>query len=346
MQPAGTLSSMLHSIQRLIMIAAMGTAVACGHATAPVVVAIVTPSITPSSVPSPDATPGGAEPTPFTIPGVLACRAADLEVVVKVANPSYIGDGPLDTSSWGLTMTDVGSRPCFVGPTPDVAFFTSSGQIGIPKSPPWAGEIVYLTPTNPAPPYFGSAIGEIDVDPCHLAQPVDYMLVNLGETLGSVRVTPGPAGGWGTACPVGGEKYFTELYGLPNDGSTGGYAPRTETKITAPPAARPGERVDFTVTLVNQAVAGTGIGSPPINPTWTFARCPMFYQEVEGVIETFQTSLLDCAHAKPIPAGGSETFDMHIDIPANAKPGPATLIWSIVGSPASYQEGTSYLPIA
>jgi len=337
---------MLRSIRRVIMLAALATAVACGRATAPAVAAMVTPAPVPSTATSPDATPG-AEPTPFTIPGVLACRAADLDVVVKVANPSYVGDGPMNTSSWELTMTDVASRPCFVGPTPDVSFFTPSGQTTISKGPPWPGAIVYLSPAKePAPPYFGSATGEIDVDQCHLAQPIDYMLVNLGETLGSVRVAPGPAAGWGTSCPVGGENYFTELYGLPNDGSIGGYAPRTETTVTAPPTARPGERVNFTVTLVNQPVVGTGIGSPPINPTWTFARCPMFYDEVEGVVGTFQIALLDCAKAKPIPAGGSETFDMHIDIPADATPGPATLIWSIVGSPALYQEGTSYLPIA
>ncbi len=336
---------MLLGIRRLIVLATLGTTFACGRTTAPTVVAIVTPAPVPSTATSTDAA-SGAGPRPFTIPGVLACRAADLDVVVKVANPSYIGDGPMNTSSWALTMTDVGSRPCFVGPSPDVSFFTSSGQLPIRKGPPWSGEIVYLSPAKePAPPYFGSATGEIDVDQCHLAQPVDYLLVNLGETLGSVRVSPGPAAGWGTSCPVGGESYFTELYGLPNDGSIGGYAPRTETTVTAPPTARPGERVNFTVTLVNQAVAGLGLGSPATNPTWTFARCPMFYKEVEGVVGTFQTSLLDCANAKPIPAGGSETFDMHIDIPADAQPGPATLIWSIVGSRALYQEGTSYLPI-
>jgi hypothetical protein len=338
---------MLYGIRRLIMLAALGTVVACGRTTAPEVVAIVTPAPVPSTATSPDATPG-AEPTPFTIPGVLACRAADLDVVVKVANPSYVGAGPMNTSGWDLTMTDVGSRPCFVGPTPDVSFFTSSRQISIPKDPPWPGAIVYLSPParEPSPPFFGTATGEIDVNPCHLAQPVETMLVSLGETLDSVRVTPGPAAGWGTSCPVAGETYFTELYGVPNDGSIGGYAPRTETTVTAPPSARPGERVNFTVTLVNQAAASLGIGTPPINPTWTFARCPMFYDEVEGVVGTFRTSLLDCANAKPIPAGGSETFDMHIDIPTDAKPGPATLIWSIFGSPALYQEGTSYLPIA
>jgi hypothetical protein len=336
---------MLRGFRFVMVLAALGSAVACGPATDPPVVAIVTPAPIPGTAISPEPIPG-ATPTPFTLPGVLACRPADLDVVVKVADPSYIDAGPKDTSSWDLTVTDTGTHPCFVGPTPDVSFFTSSGQISIHKTSPWPGEIVYLSPIKePAPPYFGSAIGEIDVNPCHLAQPVDSMLVNLGETLGSVRVSPGPAGGWGTACPVGGETYFTELYGLPYDGSIGGYAARTQTNLTAPSSARPGERVNFRVTLLNEAVAGLGLGNPSPNPTWTFTPCPMFYDEVEGVVGTFHVSSLDCASARPIPSGGSETFDMHIDIPSDATPGPATLIWSIVGSPATYQKGTSYLPI-
>jgi hypothetical protein len=36
---------------------------------------------------------------------------------------------------------------------------------------------------------------------------------------------------------------------------------------------------------------------------------------------------------------------MVIDIPMDAKPAPATLIWSIVGSPEYYQEGSRYLPV-
>ncbi len=338
---------MPHGPRCLILLAALGTAVACGRITAPGVAAIVTPAPVQSIPTSRDANPG-AEPTPFTIRGVVACRPADLDVVVKVADPSYVGEGPMNTSSWDLTMTDAGSRPCFVGPTPDVSFFTSTGPIPIAKELPWAGDIVYLSPRNaePAPPFFGSATGEIDVDPCHLAQPVDSMLVDLGETLGSVRVAPGPAAGWGTPCPVRGETYFTELYGVPNDGSIGGYAPLTQTKLAAPPTARPGERVTFSVTLVNEPANRSGIGNLPTNPTWTFGSCPMFYDEVEGVVGTFHIALLDCASARPIPAGASETFDMQLDIPVDARPGPATLIWSIVGSPAMYQKGTSYLPIA
>ena len=81
-----TLSSMPHGPRCLILLAALGTAVACGRITAPGVAAIVTPAPVQSIPTSRDANPG-AEPTPFTIRGVVACRPADLDVVVKVADP-------------------------------------------------------------------------------------------------------------------------------------------------------------------------------------------------------------------------------------------------------------------
>ena len=47
-----------------------------------------------------------------------------------------------------------------------------------------------------------------------------------------------------------------------------------------------------------------------------------------------------------IQASGAAWRSQPADIPADARPGPATLIWGIVGSPTIYQKGTSYLPIA
>ena len=264
---------------------------------------------------------------------------------MHVADPSYVNTGPMNTSFWEIDVRDIGSRPCFVGPTPDVAFYSVSGLDSIPKTQPWPGDIVYLSPkSDPAPPYFGSATGEIDVHPCHL-QPVVSMRVEFGTAQGSAEVNPGPAAGWGTPCPVKSETYFTELWGLPNDGTTGGYAPRTQTLLAAPAAAHPGEILQFHVTLENTPVAGLGLGTPPPNPPMTFKPCPEFFDEIEGVTGTFHTALLDCAQAAPIPSNGTETFSMSVSIPLDAMPGPATLIWSLVGSPATYEVGHSYLLI-
>jgi hypothetical protein len=309
--------------------------------------AVTTPAAGPTNTPSPSVVTGN-RPRPFTIPGVPACLATDLDVTVHVADPSYIGAGPYDTSSWNITVKDVASRPCFIGPTPDVSFYGASGLVAIPKAQPWPGDIVYLSPqAKPAPPYFGSAIGEIDVSPCHLPA-VETMVIDFGLTLGNVHVSPGPAGGFGTACPVARESYFTELYGLPNSGDIGGVIPNTQATLDAPSTAHPGERISFVVTVENTPRDHSSIGAvgaPTPNPTMTFNPCPMYYEELEGVAGTFRISELNCAGVKPIPGGGKETFVMYIDIPADAHPGPATLIWSIIGGPSKYEVAHAYMQI-
>jgi hypothetical protein len=330
---------------RLAAVAALCVATAaCGRAGTSSVAAVVTPAATAvsSSPASPEPTPTG-QPGAFTIPGVLACTPSDLDVRVKVPNPSYVG-GASDSIWWALDMTDVGPRPCYVGPTPNVSFYAASGQLAVPKADPWAGDIVYLTPANPEPPYFGSASGEIAVSLCDAAESVDHVVLDLGASLGTVTVSPGPAGGSGNECPESGKGYFTELYGVPNDGSIGGYSPLKQTTVVGPPSAQPGERVHFVVTLDNTPGATTGMGTR-VNGPWSFTPCPLFSDEVEGVVGTFQVSSLDCAALKTIPPNGQESFDAYIDIPSDATPGPATLVWGIVGSPAEYGRGSSYLPI-
>lgn len=321
------------------------TTAACGRAGTSFVAAVVTPAtIAITSNPaSSEPTPSG-RPQAFTIPGVPACTPSELRVTVKVANPSYVGQGARDTSWWELDMTDVGARPCYVGPTPNVSFYAASGQLAIPKQDPWPGDIVYLTPANPQPPYFGSATGEIDISPCHLDEGVDHMVIDLGGSLGGVTVAPGPAGGWGASCPQPGEGYSTELYGVPNDGSRGGYLALRYATLVGPSSAQPGERVHFVVTLDNTQGGTLGMGAAASGP-WLFTPCPMFSDEVEGVVGTFHVASLDCSALKPIPPNGHELFDAYIDIPSDANPGPATLVWGIVGSPGEYGPGTSYLPI-
>jgi hypothetical protein len=333
---------MVRSVRQLLVVAACVTAlVACGSATAAL------PVVPAASIPTSDPSAFGAAASsvvPFTIPGVLACVPSDLEVSLQADNPSYIGAGPTNATAWEFDIRDIASKPCFVGPTPNVSFYGPSGLIAMPKDMDWPGNIVYLAPAlDPAPPYFSSATGSLSIEGCYLTH-VDHVRIDLGGTLGSVDVVPGPAGGYGKACPTGGDFYSSELYGGGNNENTGGWAPFTQTTIEAPPSAYPGEHLQFQVTLENVPAPRLGNGTPQ-SALMNLKPCPSFYEEIEGVVGTFHTSLLDCAKAKPIPPGGSETFDMFIDIPMNARPAPATLIWSVIGSPEYYQEGTGYLPI-
>ena len=268
---------------------------------------------------------------PFTLPGVAACTAADVAVSVHVADPSYVGAGPVDTSSWVLDVCDRSGRRCFVGAQPEVSFSRGGRRLDIPRAPDDSnGDIVYLTAYTP------HALGEIAVTPCVL-HGVDRISVAVGGRLGGVDVDgPGPPGGTGRACPAPHETYTASLRGTD---VTGSVAAATQTTLQAPRSIHPGETVGFTVTLDNTPMfhsQAAGTVSTP-NPTLTWQRCPSYHQELEGIAGTFHTYRLDCAAATPVAAGARETFAMSITVPADAQPGPATLVWSLDGSPAQYQ---------
>ncbi len=76
-----------------------------------------------------------------------------------------------------------------------------------------------------------------------------------------------------------------------------------------------------------------------------FSPCPTYHVELEGVDGTFHTYQLNCAESATIPANQGETFEMFIDVPRSARPGPATLVWSIDGSPQRWQRASAYIAI-
>lgn len=301
-------------------------------------------SITPAAVgtvPWLDA-PASAQATPFTLPGVTACAASDLDVSVHVADPSYVNAGPLNTSFWVITVSDRSARPCFVGAAPAVSFEASGTQVAVDRAPPMrnsGADIVYLAPPATAlAPFFPRATGEIDVTPCVL-HGIDHVSVDFGETRGATRVSVGPPGGFGTPCPSGHETYSVSLRGVAGDTVTGTTIPHTQTSIEAPSVVRPGTVVPFSVTILNRELPHFGMPppSPTPQPILTFAPCPTYHVEIEGIPGAFQTHRLNCAAARPIPDGGSETFQMEVTVPATAALGPATLLWSMDGPPGVYQ---------
>jgi hypothetical protein len=276
---------------------------------------------------------------PFTIPGVAACRSADVAVSVHVADPSYIGGGPANTTFWVIDIRDTSARPCFVGAQPEVSFSAGGAALHIPRTATEInGDVVYLSATA-APPFFARAGGEIDVTPCAL-HGVDRVTVGLGGNLGSVTVDPGPPAGAGPSCPVANETYSAFLQGESDSDTVAGTLPLTQTTISgAPSVVTRGEVVYFTVTITNSTTPHHGIAftRPTPNPTITFQLCPSYHEELEGVAGSFHTFRLDCTAAEPIAGGGSERFAMQITVPADAPPGPATLVWCIDGSAVVYQ---------
>src|SRR5216683_1688839 len=179
---------------------------------------IGTSSVVPwAAVPAPN------QVLPITLPGVSACKASDLFVDVR-AEPSYIGRGPLNTSTWNITVENLTPTPCFVGSTMSVQFILASGALEVAALRRGGGDIIYLAPSR------------------------------------------GPSG-----------------YGL-----------------------------------WHQA-AGTVLPTP--SPL-TFNPCPTYHDELEGVSGTLHSYLLNCQQAETIPANGKESFEMFIDVPRGAAPGP------------------------
>ncbi len=272
---------------------------------------------------------------PFTRPGVPACHASQLAFDVHVPDPSYINAGPKDTSFWAAAVTNTSASECFVGPVMDISFASGKGALKMTRTS-WPGDIVYLGNGQ-------RAVGEIDVGPCHDPR-ITSMTISPGAGLGAVTINPGPAGGWGNPCPQNPETYFVELYA---DQDQVGYAAFVTSSMAAPGVAHPGERLRFFVTLINRRAAHHSIAGyvEPTPSPLAWSTCPTFHMELEGVGGTFHTYRLNCAAAATIAPNGSETFEMYIDVPANAKPGPATLVWSIDGSPQQWQRASAYVPI-
>ena len=269
---------------------------------------------------------------PFTKPGVPACRADQLSFELAGL---YVGGGPKDTSFWRITVINTGASECFVGPGMDIEFSSAAGPLKMTRIP-WGGDVIYLV-------RYDRAVGEVDLGPCFDPR-VTRMTISPGLGLGSKTIDPGPAGGWGTPCPQSPETYFVELF---PDRSQGGYAAHTQTRMEAPASAFAGERLRFFITITNQQmphheIAGT-VDPTPSPVLWS--PCPTYHVELEGVEGTFHTYQLNCAQAKAIEPNGSETFEMWIDVPASAKPGPATLVWSIDGPPQQWQRASAYVPI-
>lgn len=294
----------------------------------------------PASTSTPLTVPWAAVPAPnqvlpITLPRVSACRASDLSVDVH-AEPSYIGSGPLNTSTWNIAIQNVHSAPCFVGSTVWVEFVTGAGALDVAALRRVGGDIIYLAPDKGPSGYglWDKALGEIDTFPCVLPA-IAEMRISPGPGLGSVAVSPGPAGGVGSPCPQK-QSYLAELW---PDTDIVGYAAAVQTSLDVAATAHPGQHFRFVVTLTNAPVAHhepAGTARPTPSPL-TFNPCPTYHVELEGVAGTLYTSSLNCHQAQTIPANGKESFEMFIDVPEDALPGPAVLYWAMDGSPLAYQ---------
>jgi hypothetical protein len=192
-----------------------------------------------------------------------------------------------------------------------------------------------------SPRFSRQASGEIDTS-CRIA-PVTAMEISPGPGLGSVKLHPGPAGGWGSECarPA---SYLAELW--PDD-CCEGWTTSTQTQIDAPATVHPGERARFLIAIKNEETVHSGLaGGRPTPPTaLTFRDCPTYHEELEGVGGSFHTYVLNCRTMAPLEWRQTAIFEMFIEVPEDAQAGPAVLLWAIDGSPRTFQTARTSIEI-
>lgn len=90
------------------------------------------------------------------------------------------------------------------------------------------------------------------------------------------------------------------------------------------PSARPGETLDFTVTLTDDSPFGKPFGLGDPCPSYTERLfLPSARQSIDRQL------LLNCADAGVLAPGASLAFEMRLSIPADAPSGSGTLIWQL-----------------
>jgi hypothetical protein len=88
--------------------------------------------------------------------------------------------------------------------------------------------------------------------------------------------------------------------------------------IAAPPSVHRGSTLKYAVTLNNE-----------ISREYRLSPCPD-YVEILGGKQAFATYQLNCSPVRTIPAGGTATFEMRLDIPRTLAPGTTRLDWALM----------------
>src|SRR5437773_3707570 len=269
--------------------------------------------------------PASSDAKPLTISGVPPCQAANL--IFDLLSAGTYNNGA-ERSWWDVMVRNKGG-PCFIGPTLDATFANNGRALLV--SPERVGfHIMYLENgpqypgiSNPAEGFTYNAQGRIQtshLSPC--TTPVTQLQVSARPSLGAVELKPNAATGWGTCV---GAMYRSELHPEGTGGGSGGYSVQTE--LDAPAFAHAGERVRFFVTLLNEPpVTSCAPPCPDRSPApLEWPQCPTYHQELEGATGSFSSNQLNCQPVNPMPPYAKAIFEMYIDVPADAQPGPSVL---------------------
>jgi hypothetical protein len=269
--------------------------------------------------------PAYVEPTPRPYPtDARACRTADL--AVRVGQP---GAG-LGNTNLPVEFVNTSGSPCLLNGYPTISGLGADGSL----APLPVSQGSYFGDPGPAANIAPGEVAALNIsgaDACPAAQTGErrsYPTLRIGlPGGGSVDVR---VGAFDTVCGV-----WVSRFGVPADEvpvPIPSPSPLTA-RISAPTTAAPGESLDYTVTLTNSS--GTDY---PLNP------CPI-YEEYVGSgtatvwVATVRDYSLNCDVASTIPARGSVTFEIRLQLPVDQPAAPAGMAkfgWDVQGGAGPY----------
>jgi len=231
-----------------------------------------------------------------------------------------------------LAFVDIGKHPCYLRGRPTVRLLTSTGRV-LPHSsgasffPDDGPIIVVLKPGIQLPKVDGqwsSGQGQLGIQAvdCNPKDKVVRALIDLPTGRLTVQVPPDRITSIGPACPNvgngGGVEESIEVNNFqypPPDQSGPSLYTSVAVNIDASGPVTSGARFRYLVTLTNLS----------FNELW-FPGCPTYRQDLSwsGSL-TGRALRLNCPSGS-IPANGSLTFEMLIDVPSDAR-GEGTLRW-------------------
>jgi len=280
-----------------------------------------TPSVAPTgpASSSPSGVPWVAvqpSPAPTAQSAASACSASALTATPFTFHGLATVNGPV---TFAATLSPRSSAACSLPSAPTATFNTSAGnQMSVPLQSGGA---------QSSPVTLSSSVGPATVllylGGYSSAPPLVSVSITLGD--GSdlsvpVETSNVPWVNGGSAGPF----YMVTITVPSSSPSASASATALSPMLTAGGPATPGQSYDFAVTLTN-----TGRSTTSLSP------CPSYEEGFKGVgsFDGFGVSYqLNCAAAAPIPAGGSETFEMEVPVPASIPAGRDAFTWAIAGS--------------
>jgi len=278
--------------------------------------------LTPMRVPSPQ-----ARPVP---PGTPACTAGD------IAGAAVGSQGATGHVIASFVFVGTGKIDCFVDGTPTLTVLDGAGKalpfaLRAPFFPPEVTGPQLVSPgALPEPPTalkYGQASLGID----WVSQP-EFCAGQAGVTIAEAVIGIAGGGSLTIALPASPQAYACQGLGVGSFESPPVYVepppqpPLPSIKVTLPTSPVAGKPFDYLVALTNNS-------KQPMNLA---ATCPNYEEELFADIIHGSPPLggkhlyqLNCSPAGTLAPGRSATFQMVLNVPADAKPGTYTLLFAL-----------------